>query len=428
MQVALLSYGVAADIGDAARLKRAGSLEELGRGAGARRVDGKNVDAFVVVGGIEDIVGRIVGHKPGAAGEAVELGIAACVGNARRVALHAEQHNADASVLGILRGAQTDSSATAIGIHEYVALLQVHAVNRELIEQLGLLRVGLVERGGGDIELAAEQLVAHALGAIYNAGFLAEDGVAGTSVDVLGDGDDVRIECGDSLKELLRMRQVALSGHERDHDLVGMPTAADDGIAKQTKMLVLIKGGNMQPLSFACDAVENLTGTRCLDRTLGYGNDLVRAALKETATDSTLLTGSKGSGGLMAKTARRRIFARITQGDAHTANGVDANTLALAKSSKKLLHGGLLDGELLLIRTIERRTPTASFHDGTRRLGVHSLTRRRNPIFMRALGASLRCLILVPTRAGTLGLSLALGRLTLRVLRRLGFLRRFFLL
>ena len=239
---------------------------------------------------------------------------------------------------------------------------------------------------------------------------------------------DVRIERGDSLKELLRMRQVALSGHERDHDLVGTPTAADDGIAKQTKMLVLIKGGNMQPLSFACDAVENLTGTRCLDRTLGYGNDLVRAALKETATDSTLLTGSKGSGGLMAKTARRRIFARVAQGDAHTANGVDANALALAKGSKKLLHGGLLGCQLLLIRTIERRTPTASFHDRTGRLGVHSLTRRRNLIFMRALGASLRCLILVPTRAGTLGLSLALGRLTLRVLRRLAFLRRFFLL
>ena len=148
------------------------------------------------------------------------------------------------------------------------------------------------------------------------------------------------------------MRQVALSGHERDHDLVGTPAAADDGIAKQTKMLVLIKGGNMQPLSFACDAVENLTGTRCLDRTLGYGNDLVRAALKETATDSTLLTGSKGSGGLMAKTARRRIFARVAQGDAHTANGVDANALALAKGSKKLLHGGLLGCQLLLIRTI----------------------------------------------------------------------------
>lgn len=144
----------------------------------------------------------------------------------------------------------------------------------------------------------------------------------------------MRIECGDSLKELLRMRQVALSGHERDHDLVGTPAAADDGIAKQTKMLVLIKGGNMQPLSFACDAVENLTGTRCLDGAFGYGNDLVRAALKETATDSALSAGGKGSGGLMAKPARRRIFARVAQGDAHTANGVDANTLALAKSSK----------------------------------------------------------------------------------------------
>ena len=109
----------------------------------------------------------------------------------------------------------------------------------------------------------------------------------------MGDGDDVRIECGDSLKELLRMRQVALSGHERDHDLVGTPTVADDGIAKQTKMLVLIKGGNMQPLSFACDAVENLTGARCLDGAFGYGNDLVRAALKETAPDSAFFAGGQ---------------------------------------------------------------------------------------------------------------------------------------
>ena len=43
---------------------------------------------------------------------------------------------------------------------------------------------------------------------------------------------------------------------------------------------------------------------------------------------------------------------------------------------------------------------------------------------MRALGASPRSLIPVPTRAGTLGLS----RLTPHVLRRLGFLRRFLLL
>ena len=129
----------------------------------------------------------------------------------------------------------------------------------------------------------------------------------------------------------------------------------------------------------------------------------------------------------MTKATRLRIFTRVAQGDSHTANGVDANTLALAKSSKKLLHSSLLGGELLLIRTIERRAPTASFHDRTGGLGVHSLTRRRNPIFMRVLGASLRCLILVPTRAGTLGLSLALSRLTLRIQRRLGFLRRFFL-
>lgn len=121
----------------------------------------------------------------------------------------------------------------------------------------------------------------------------------------------MRIECGDGLKELLRMRQVALSGHERNHDLVGTPTAADDGIAKQPQMLVFVKGGNVQTFGLASDAVENLTSTRRLDRTLGYGNDLVRAALKETAADSALLTGSKRSGSLMAKTARRRIFARV---------------------------------------------------------------------------------------------------------------------
>ena len=179
----------------------------------------------------------------------------------------------------------------------------------------------------------------------------------------------------------------------------------------------------MQPLSFACDAVENLTGARCLDGAFGYGNDLVCAALKETATDGALLTGSKGSGGLMAKTARRRIFARVAQGDTHATNRIYSNALTLTKRSKKLLHSSLLSCQLLFIRTIERRASATSSHDGTGRLGIHSLTRRRNRILIRALGAILRCLILVPTRAGTLGLS----RLTLRVLRRLGFLRRFFL-
>lgn len=224
------------------------------------------------------------------------------------------------------------------------------------------------------------------------------------------------------------MRQVALSGHERDHDLVGMPTAADDGIAKQTKMLVLIKGGNMQPLSFACDAVENLTGARCLDGAFGYGNDLVRAALKETATDSALLTGSKGSGGLMAKTARRRIFARVAQGDTHATNRIYSNALTLTKRSKKLLHSSLLSCQLLFIRTIERRASATSSHDGTGRLGIHSLTRRRNRIFMRTLGASLRRFVSASTRVRTLGLSPALGRFAFCSFRRLGFRRRFLLL
>ena len=428
MQVALLGHGVAADIGDAARLECAGGFEELGGGAGARRVDGKDIDPLVVVGGVQDVIGGVVGHKPSAAGEAVELGIATCVGNARRVALHAEQHNADTSVLGILRGAQTDGAATAVSVHKNVTLLQVHAVNRELIEQLGLLRIGLVERGGGDIELAAEQLVAHAFGAIDDTSLLTQDGIAGATVDVLSDGDDMRIKRRDGFKELLRMRQVALSGHEGDHNLVGAPAAANDGIAKQPQMLVFVKGRNMQTFGLASDAVENLTSARRLDRAFRNSNDPVRPTFKKAAADSALFAGSKRSGSLMTKTTRRRILARVAQGNTHTANGINGNTLALTELSKQLLHSSLLGRQLLLIRTIERRAPTASFHDRTGRLGVHNLTRRRNRIFMRALGASLRCLILAPTRTGALGLSLALGRLTLRILRRLGFRRRFFLL
>ena len=97
----------------------------------------------------------------------------------RRVALHAEQHNADALVLGILRGAQADGSAAAVSVHKNVTLLQVHAVNGKSIEQLGLLRIGLIERGGGDIELAAEQLVAHAFGAIDDTSLLTQDALPG---------------------------------------------------------------------------------------------------------------------------------------------------------------------------------------------------------------------------------------------------------
>ena len=84
--------------------------------------------------------------------------------------------------------------------------MQIHAVDSELIEQLGLLRVGLIKRGGGDVECAAEQLVAHAFGAIDDTSLLTQDGVTGTSIDILGNGDDMRIERRDGLKELLCMR------------------------------------------------------------------------------------------------------------------------------------------------------------------------------------------------------------------------------
>ena len=205
------------------------------------------------------------------------------------------------------------------------------------------------------------------------------------------------------------MRQVTLGGHERNHDLVGAPATANDGIAKQTEMLVFVKGRNVQTFGLACDAVEDLARTGSLDRALGNGNDLVRAALKKAAADSALLAWSKGGGSLMTKTTRRRILAWVAQSDTHTTNRVDDNTLTLAKRGKKLLHSSLLGGELLFIRTIDCRAPAASFHDGTRRLGIHGLARRRNRILVRMLGASLRCLIPAPTRAGTLGLSLAFG-------------------
>ena len=136
----------------------------------------------------------------------------------------------------------------------------------------------------------------------------------------------------------------------------------------------------MQPLSFARDAVENLTGTRRLDRTLGYGDDFVRAALKKATADSALLTGCKRSGSFMTKATRRRIFTRVAQGDAHTANRINGDTLTLAELSKQLLHRSLLGRQLLLIRTIERRAPTTSPHDGTRRLGIHDLSRRLSRI------------------------------------------------
>ena len=193
-------------------------------------------------------------------------------------------------------------------------------------------------------------------------------------------------------------------------------------------MLVFVKGRNMQTFGLASDAVENLAGSRRLDGAFGHGNDSVRTALKEAAADSALLTGSKGSGSLMAKTARSRIFARIAQGNTHTANGIRGNTLALTELSKQLLHSSLLGRQLLLIRTIECRTPTTSFHDRTGRLGIHGLTRRLSRILARAFGTNVRRLIPALTRARTLGLNLALRRLTLRILRRLGFLGRFFLL
>ena len=130
----------------------------------------------------------------------------------------------------------------------------------------------------------------------------------------------------------------------------------------------------------------------------------------------------------MPKTTRRRIFARIAQGNTHTANGIDDDALALAKRCKQLLHSSLLSGKLLFIRTIERRASTTSPHDGTRRLGIHSLTSRLSRILMRVLSASRRFLAPTLTSARTLALCLALVRFNLCILRRLGFLRRFRLL
>lgn len=76
VQVALLGHRIAADVDDAARFERAGGLEELWRGAGTRRVDGKGVDPLAVLGCIGDVVGRVVCHEPGVAGESVELRVA----------------------------------------------------------------------------------------------------------------------------------------------------------------------------------------------------------------------------------------------------------------------------------------------------------------------------------------------------------------
>ena len=105
----------------------------------------------------------------------------------------------------------------------------------------------------------------------------------------------MRIECGDSLKELLRMRQVALSGHEGDHNLVGTPTAADDGIAEQAQMLVLVKGGNVQALSFTrelplriCRAPGTSTGHS------GTATILCEPRSKKPQRTAPSLPGAKG--------------------------------------------------------------------------------------------------------------------------------------
>ena len=134
------------------------------------------------------------------------------------VALHAKQHNTDALVLGGFGCAQADSSTTAIGIHEYVALLQVHAVNRELIEQLGLLRVGLVERGG-EISNSQPSSWSRMHSAPYTMRVSSPRmALPGRPLMFWATVTMCGLKCGDSLKELLRMRQVALSGHERNHD------------------------------------------------------------------------------------------------------------------------------------------------------------------------------------------------------------------
>jgi len=73
-------------------------------------------------------------------------------------------------------------------------------------------------------------------------------------------------------------------------------------------MFVFVKGGNVQALGLTRDAVEDLSGARCLDRAFGNSNDSVRATFKKAASNRALFAGGKGSGGLLGKNTGRRQY------------------------------------------------------------------------------------------------------------------------
>ncbi len=317
----------------------------------------------MVLGGVEHVVGRVVLNKPGAGCESVELGVLAGIDHAGGVALHAKEHDARTRSLGCLGGAKPDGAAAAVGVHEHVSVAQVHAFDRDAVEQLGLLGVRLVERGGGDVERAAEELVAQGLLAADDARLAPEDGVGHAAVDVLGHADDPLVDGEDAVEEFLGMRKVALRGHDREHERVGLPAGAQHGVAQKARVRVFAVGGDAQALRQLGDGVEDAARALGLHGARGDADDVVRAALEEAAAHGTVLAGGKGGRRLVTEGAGRRVLAGIAQGGAHAADGADFDLRLLAEFRKELLHGSLFTRELLFVGEIQPLAAAAIVHD-----------------------------------------------------------------
>ena len=186
----------------------------------------------------------------------------------------------------------------------------------------------------------------------------------------MGQADDARVDARHGIEELLGTGQVALGGHEGEHELIGAPAGTEHGVAQEPGVSVFVVSGNLVLLGYARDLVEDASCLGRLDRAGGHVDDLVRSALEEATAYGAVRAGRERRCRLVAECARSWVLAAIAEGDAHAADGRDLDIGLFADVGKEFCHSRLLAHELLFIGEIEPFATPAFVHDGARGRGV----------------------------------------------------------
>ena len=239
------------------------------------------------------------------------------------VAFDAKERDVDTGRFGFCGGAHADSAASAIGVEQDVAGLEVHAVDSKLVQHFRLFRICLIKRRGRNLKRARQQAVAHAGTAGEDVRFSAQNGVGHLGIDVLSHGGDAFVDILERGNELPIMRHTALAGDDGEHHLVGVISHADDGIAQKAAALVFLISGNMASFCGACNAIEDGASAGGFDAAIGNANDAMGAAGKEARSNMIFTSGRKGRCRLVAKTAWRSNLSGVPCIGSHAAHGFD---------------------------------------------------------------------------------------------------------